>query len=475
MNNLVRTQINTMSRLTNVVLTMKHIEVLEYVYSYYEKHKVGPLYRNLLKHTGVNKENLESMFPYGLNSVYTWVGIPIHTAGHGCKKMAALTIDDFRDVYLDHNATTYLRQEVIGILQDFYGDSSSFGNPSSSTILGKKAYDRVHEARVKIADIFGVKSKEIIFTGSGSEANNMAIKGIALNRSDQCGHILSTNIEHLSVMRTLRYLEEKGFEVTYLDAGVEGVVSPKQVADNIRDDTILVTIIAANNEIGTINPICRIGEICKARNVPFMVDAVQAFGKMRFHPKEMGISLLSVSGHKIYAPKGVACLYINENLPVVPLLHGGEQEFGYRAGTENVGSIVAFGEAAVLINREMDKENERLLELRGYFMDNLRKIEPECIVNGSSSKRLPNNLNIGFPGVDSGSLLLSLNHIGVYVSAGSACSAGSREASHVIRALGVDTDRYGIIRFSTGLKTTKEDLDYLFKYLPDILNELKKK
>jgi cysteine desulfurase len=244
------------------------------------------------------------------------------------------------------------------------------------------------------------------------------------------------------------------------------------VQDHLRPDTILVTVMAANNEIGVINPIGEIGRICQAAGVPFMVDAIQAFGKMPLRPKEMGISLMSMSGHKIYAPKGVGALYINEGISLSPLIRGGGQEFGLRAGTENVGSIMAFGRAARLIEREMEAENERQLALRDFFLAELRKISLDFIVNGSLEDRLSNNLNIGFPGVDSGSLLLSLNQIGVYVSAGSACSAGSRDVSHVIRALGVDTDYYGVIRFSFGLQTSKEDLIYLFKYLPEILNQL---
>jgi len=271
----------------------------------------------------------------------------------------------------------------------------------------------------------------------------------------------------------LEYLERLGFEVMYLDVSKDGRVTAQSVNENLRDNTILVSIMAVNNEIGAINPINEIGEICQTANVPFMVDAIQGLGKIKLFPRKMGISLMTMSGHKIYAPKGVGSLYVSKEISIVPLIHGGEQEFGLRAGTENIGSILAFGLASKLACSEMEKENKRLLELRNYFLEGVRKIEPNIIVNGSLEHRTSNNLNIGFPGIDSGSLLLSLNQIGVYVSSGSACSAGSKDVSYTIKALGVDTNSFGIIRFSFGLPNTREDVEYLFKYLPTILKQLK--
>lgn len=472
MNNLVKTLINRMSKMTGTVLADEHIKVLEYAYDYYEKNKVGPLYQNIKRYTGITREDIARLFPYGLNSVYTWVGIPIHSADNLCKPLATVDIQDFRDVYLDYNATTPLRKEIVQSLIEYYEAPSSFGNPSSSTSLGKKAYDTVYNARVEIADCLGVEPGEIIFTGCGSEANNMVIKGIAFQHLERKGHIISSKIEHPSVLRTLDFLREIGFEVTCLDVDNEGRVSPQSVKGCLRKDTILVSIMAANNEIGAINPIGEIGEICHRAGVPFMVDAIQAFGKMELDPKKMGVSLFTMSGHKIYAPKGVGALYVDKGISLTNLIHGGEQESGLRAGTENVGSIMAFGQAARLMHSEMEQENSRLLDLRDFFLAELGKIAPDFIVNGSLENRLPNNLNIGFPNIDSGSLLLSLNQIGVYVSAGSACSAGSKDASHVVKALGVDTDYYGIIRFSFGLQTSKEDVEYLFRYLPAILEQL---
>jgi cysteine desulfurase len=221
------------------------------------------------------------------------------------------------------------------------------------------------------------------------------------------------------------------------------------------------------------NPIDDIGEICRQKKVPFMVDGVQAYGKIPLNPKKSGIDLLSISAHKIYAPKGIGALYVDERLELAPLIHGGEQEFERRAGTENVGFILAFGKAAALMYKERDKEIPRLKKLNQLFVKKLDEQVPGYIVNGSLKNRLPNNLNIGFPGVDSGALLLSLNQIGIYVSSGSACSSGSHEESHVIKALGVDVKKYGSIRFSFGLRTTEDDIEYLFQYLPKILEQLK--
>lgn len=472
MNNLTKTLIHRMSKATGTVLTYAHWSVLEYVYDYYEKHKVGPLYQNIKRHTGATRTDIERLFPYGLNSVYTWVGIPIHSADNLCKPLATVDVEDFREVYLDYNATTPVRKEVVQTLIAHYEAPFSFGNPSSSTNLGKRAYDAVYGARVEIADCLGVRPEEIVFTGCGSEANNMAIKGIAFRHLDEKGHIISSNVEHPAVLRTLDFLQQIGFQVTLLEVDQEGRVSAQSVQDCLRENTILVAIMTANNEIGAINPVGEIGEICRAAGTPFMTDAIQAFGKVVLAPKEMGISLLTMSGHKIYAPKGVGALYVDEQISLAKLIHGGGQEFGRRAGTENVASIAAFGQAAKLIHTEMAQENDRLLGLRDFFLTELRKIVPDSIINGPLENRLANNLNVGFPNVDSGSLLLSLNQIGVYVSAGSACSAGSKDVSHVIKALGVDTDYYGTIRFSFGLRTTREDLEYLFKYLPAILEQL---
>lgn len=473
MNNLLKAYIHRMSKVTGTTLNQTHYDILEFAHEYYLKNKVGPLYENIKKNTGASKEEIEELFPHGLNSVYTWVGIPIQSLENGCKPFAKIQPDDYREVYLDYNSTTPLRKEVVEFLKGFYSDPDLYGNPSSSSNLGEKSYEKIHEARVEIAKQLNAAPENIIFTSCGTESNNTAIKGIAFKFYEKKGHIICGRTEHSATLKTVKFLESLGYSATYIGINKEGVIDPEEVRKNIRKDTILAAFMAVNNEIGTINPIAEIGKICRERSVPFFVDAVQAYGKMKLAPKEMGISLMSMSGHKIYAPKGVGALYIDDYVSLHPLLHGGEQEFKFRGGTENVASIAAFGLASKLIHHEMERENLRLQNLQKYFIEELKKIEPGIIINGSMEKRMPNNVNAGFPGIDSGSLLLSLNQIGVYVSSGSACSAGSMETSHVIKALGVDTNKYGIIRFSLGINTTKDDLNYLFKYLPSILEILK--
>jgi cysteine desulfurase len=385
--------------------------------------------------------------------------------------MALVEIENPREVYLDSNATTPVRPEVVDALTDFFRDTRSFGNPSSSYGLGGLAYDVIDRARRRIAKCLRAEPEQIFFTGSGTEANNLAIKGVASQHAS--GHIISTNVEHPSVLSTLRVLESQGFDVTYLPVASDGTLSADAVEQAIRPDTVLVSIMAANNEIGTIYPVAEIGAVCRARKVPFHVDAIQAFGKVRLFPKESGIDILTMSGHKIYALKGVGALYLNPELALDPLIHGGGQEKGLRSGTENVAGILGMGVAAKCLRTEMDERNARYDYLRQRFLNKLKETEPDAIINGTMESRLPNNLSVGFPGVDSGSLLLSFDQIGVYVSAGSACSAGDDEISHVLEAIAVDSDRYGTIRFSFCHDTTKEDIDYLFEHLPKILSQLR--
>ncbi len=383
--------------------------------------------------------------------------------------------DSYREVYLDHNATTYLREEVVNLLVGYYKGNFGFANPSSKTKQGEKAKGLINSARNDIANALSAKSNEIIFTGSGSEANNMAIKGLAFKHLNNGGNIVTSKIEHPSVLSTLNYLESKGFSVTYLDVGKDGLVLADSVLKAIKKDTFLVSIMAVNNEIGTINPIKEIGQICRERGITFHVDAIQGFGKIPLNPGELGVSMLSISGHKIYAPKGIGALYVNSDISLDPLIHGGGQEHSLRSGTENVGHIIAFGLAAKLANNEMIKEQSRLSDLQDYFLSGIRKIEPDAIINGSLEHRVSNNLSIGFPGVISATLIINLNRAGISVSAMSACKSGWIKNSHVLKAIGSDTDNYGTLRFSFGLKTEKKDLDYLFRVLKDILRKAKSK
>lgn len=463
-----------MAGLTKTEVTAAHMKILEYAASYYEKYSVGPLYQNIKKKTGYTKKDIDQLFPHGLTSVYAWVGIPVHSTNSICKPIANIQSEHDREVYMDHSATTYLRDEVKTVLMRHLNQELHFGNPSSSTELGKQAYMIIQEARNKIGHCLKVDPMDVLFVSGGTEGNNLAIKGVAFNHLESKGHIITSKIEHPSIINSVRYLESIGFEVTWLDVTSEGTVTPESVKSSLKENTILVSIMAVNNEIGSQNPLKEIGDLCKEAGVPFMVDATQGFGKIRLHPKELGISLMTFSGHKIYAPKGVGALYIDSNIKLTPLLHGGEQEFEKRAGTENTGSILAFGKAAQLACHEMKYQWKRLEELRAIFLERLREIEPDFIINGPKENYFPYILNIGFPKIDSGALLLSLNQIGIYVSSGSACTAGSEEESHVLQAIRSNTRQYGSIRFSFGLKNTIEDLDYLFFYLPEILDYLKK-
>jgi cysteine desulfurase len=469
LHSLALTRVHHMSKVTGTELTDRHMNVLEYAWRYYRKNSVGPLYQNIRRNTGVTKAELGEIFPNGLNSVFTWIGIPIQSKEDGCKAMVSLEVDDLREVYFDHNATTPLRPEVAAAMVNFLQNPRSFGNPSSAYDVGSIAFDVIDQARRKVAAGLGVTPQEIVFAGSGTEANNLAIKGIVDRHPKGQGHIITTCVEHPSVLQVGWYLESQGHDVTYLPVRPDGTLSADDVRAAIRPDTILVTIMAANNEIGTIYPLAEIGEVCRERNVPFVVDAIQAFGKISLKPKKIGIACLTMSGHKICAPKGVGAIFIDESVELVPQTHGGGQESGLRAGTENVLGIHAMGLASELVVREMQEQTRHLLGLRAHFLEKLEAVAPDAVVNGTLENRLPNNLSIGFPGVDSGSILLSLNQIGVFVSAGSACSAGNDKHSHVLNAIGVNVSEYGTVRFSFGKATNTEDIDYLFEHLPAVL------
>lgn len=470
MQSLVKTQVYQMAKATGTALTEKHLEVLEFAWDYYRERRVGPMFNNIKRFTGVTKAELETMFPNGLISLYTWVGIPVQSTAGGCKPMAFLEVENPREVYLDNNATTPIRPEVADALVSFFKDPRSFGNPSSSYNVGSIAYETIDMARKRVAACLGVDATEIYFTGSGTEANNIAIKGIADRHGG--GHIISTAVEHPAVLETLRFLETKGFAVTYLPVQYDGTVEVDALEREIRPDTILVCIMVANNEIGTIYPFTEIGGVCRRHGIPFFADAIQAFGKIPIAPKEAGIDVLSISGHKLYAPKGTGALFIDKRTKISSTVHGGGQEMGFRSGTENVAGIMALGLAATLAHSEMDNTTREMLSLRQHFLDQLNRTVPNAVINGTLANRLPNNLSVGFPQVDSGSLLLSFNQIGVYVSSGSACSAGDDAVSHVLDAIHLDSKRYGTIRFSFGRDTAIEDINYLFEHLPSILTTL---
>ncbi|MBA4394008.1 MAG: hypothetical protein C0407_10690, partial [Desulfobacca sp.] len=297
MNNYTKALIQRLARLSGTTLTDEHFRILKFAYDYFGKHQIGPLYRNFEKQVGVNKKAVESLFPNGLHSIYAWVGIPVQSPNSPCKPVPEIQVSDYREVYLDHQATTYFRKEVVEVLTRYNKGITGFGNPSSSTLLGKQAHDLIQAARTQVAKDLNVRPDRLIFVGGGSEANNLAIKGMAFKHLGKKGQIITSRVEHPSVLESIRFLDRFGFEAHFLDVDREGRVSPQTLKDHLQANTILVAIMAANHEIGTVNPLAEIGEICRKAKVPFMTDAVQAFGRIELRPKEMGISLLSLSGH----------------------------------------------------------------------------------------------------------------------------------------------------------------------------------
>ena len=377
-----------------------------------------------------------------------------------------------KEIYLDHAATTPVRQEAIKAMQPYF--SEKFGNASSLHLFGREARDAVEDARKKIAKIINAEPEEIIFTSGGTEADNMAIKEIAFaNKSKERNEIITSNIEHDAVIESCKRLERSGFNIKYLDVNKEGIVNMNSLMKNITPKTFLVSVMHANNEIGTIQPIDEIGKICKTRKVYFHTDAVQTFCKEKIDVKKMNIDLLSASGHKIYGPKGIGFLFIKKGTNIQPLLDGGGHEFGMRSGTENVPAIVGFAKAAELAEKEMQKENLRLKKLRDKLIKSILKIKGSML-NGSASKRLSNNVNVSFSGVEGEGIILKLDKQGIAASTGSACSSKSLEPSHVLIALGLShLEAHGSLRLTLGKSNTDKDSNYLLSVLPKIIEELR--
>ncbi|MBU0461339.1 MAG: cysteine desulfurase NifS [Nanoarchaeota archaeon] len=373
-------------------------------------------------------------------------------------------------IYLDNAATTKIRDEVVKAMEPFYQEK--YGNPGSFHDIGREAKEAVEEARQKTASILHCVPEEIIFTGGGTESCNLAVKGIALNKKK--GHIITQKTEHHAILHPCGWLEKQGFKVTYLDVDKEGCVSAKDVEKEIRPDTILVSIMYANNEIGTIYPIKEIAQVCKKKNVLFHTDACQAGKELSLDVDELGVDMMTLNGSKMYGPKGVGMLYIKRGIMIEPLVHGGPQEFRKRAGTENVPGIVGFAKALELAQKERQKEAKRMKELRDHMINSLLKI-PNSRLNGpKGEKRLANNINISFQGVEGESIILYLNEHGICASTGSACSSGSLEPSHVITSIGQDKDYiHGSVRFSLGHYNTKKDVDEVIKVLPGIIEKLR--
>jgi cysteine desulfurase len=375
-----------------------------------------------------------------------------------------------RRVYLDHNASTPVHPEALAEMLPYF--SEKFGNPSSIHALGREAHDAVETARERIAAFLRVAPAEVVFTSGGTESDNLALKGLALARGR--GHLITSQIEHHAVLRTCQALEAQGFAVTYVEVDGDGRVDPEAVARAVRPDTLAISVMHANSEVGTIQPIAEIGRIARARGVPFHVDAVQTFGKLPLDVEALGVDLLSFSAHKVYGPKGVAGLWIRKRTKMVAVQHGGEHERHRRAGTENVPGIVGFGKAVEVRARDMAAEAERLATLRTRFWDGLRARVPEVRLSGHPVERLPGTASLLVRGVESESLVLGLDLAGIAVSAGSACTSGSVEPSHVLAAMGVPLEwAMGAVRCSLGRSTTAEDIDATLDALEPLVRRLR--
>lgn len=378
-----------------------------------------------------------------------------------------------RKVYLDNNATTRMREEVLEAMLPYYKDI--YGNASSVHEFGRRARRAIDDAREKLAHALGASSpEEVIFTSGGTESDNFAIKGVAHALKSKGGHIITSSIEHHAVLKTCKFLEKEGFEVTYLHVDKDGIIDLDELRRSITDKAILISIMYANNEMGTVEPIEEIGKLAKAKGVYFHTDAVQAVGKIPFEVKNLNTEIVSMSGHKIYGPKGIGALYIRKGTKIRPQMHGGHHEMNKRAGTENVAGIVGLGKAAELAKKEVLEEAKKLKELRDYLYNGITSNIEDVTLNGHPDKRLPNTLNVGFKYLEGESIILNLDMEGVAVSTGSACTSGTLEPSHVLTAMGVDpADTQGSIRFSLGRDNSKEEMDYVLGVLPPIIKRLR--
>lgn len=373
---------------------------------------------------------------------------------------------------MDYSATTPVKKEVLDEMLPYYTDY--FGNPSSLYDVGTDSKMALDVARRRVAKLIGARPEEVFFTSCGSEADNWALFGVTDALREKGNHVITTAIEHHAVLHSGEYLEKHGFEVTYLPVQSNGMVEIKEFENAITDKTVLASIMCVNNEVGTVQPIKELAEIAHKHGVTFHTDAVQALGNVDCDVEKLGVDLMSMSGHKIYAPKGVGALYIRKGTKISNFLYGGAQESKHRAGTENVAGIVAFGKAAELADVNFDEHVKHLSELRDYMMAEIEKRIPDVYLNGDKEHRHPGNLNVTFKKIEGESILLMLNHMGISVSTGSACSSKSLEPSHVLTALGVnEEDIHGTIRFTVGDFTTKEDVDYVLDTLEEIVARLR--
>ena len=362
--------------------------------------------------------------------------------------------------YFDNAATTKVKEEVL--IEMFPYFMESYGNPSSMYSLGRRNKRAIEDARHKVANLIGCNQHEVYFTSGGSESDNMAIKGFAYANKNKGNHIITSKIEHHAVLETCENLEKQGFEVTYLNVDKEGKVDLEQLVNSIKENTILISIMFANNEIGTIQPITDISKIAKSRNITFHTDAVQAVGNVAINVKKLNVDMLSLSSHKIYGPKGIGALYVKEGIGLDKFINGGHQEKNLRAGTENVPGMVGLGEACKIANKELTNHIRHLKELRDYYVSRLKEEVEEIKINGSLTDRLPGNINVSFKDIDASTMLIKLDEFGICASAGSACNTGSTEPSHVLTSIGLEPNyANGALRVTFGDDNTKDDVDFL--------------
>ena len=375
-------------------------------------------------------------------------------------------------IYMDHAATTYTSKEVLNEMLPFF--TEHFGNPSSVHQFGREVKKSIDVARDRVAKAIGALPEEIYFTAGGSEADNLAIKGVAYANKSKGNHIITTKIEHPAVLETCEQLEKEGFEVTFLDVDHYGLVNPEDVRKAIKDNTILISVMYANNEIGTIQPISEIAKIANEKKIYFHTDAVQAIGSIRINVQEQKIDMLSMAGHKFYGPKGIGALYVRKGVKLVSIIHGGSQERKRRAGTENVPGIIGIGKAIELAYQKFDENNSRITMLRDRLINGIMAKVPHTRLNGHPENRLPNNTSFCFEFIEGESLLLNLDLKGIAGSSGSACSSGSLEPSHVLLAIGLTHEiAHGSLRLSLGEVNTEEDIDYVLQVLPEIVDRLR--
>jgi cysteine desulfurase len=376
-------------------------------------------------------------------------------------------------IYMDHSATSPVDPEIFKAMEPYF--VNSYGNASTLYSLGREARKAMEDGRMKVASLIGADPTEVIFTSGGTESDNIAIKGTAYKLRKKGNHIITSNIEHPAVDETCKYLEKNGFEVTYLPAGEEGIVKVEDLEKAITDKTILITIMHANNEIGTVQPIKEIGEVARKYKIYFHTDAVQSVGKIPVNVDDLNVDMLSLSSHKLYGPKGIGALYVKKGVRLEPIIHGGGHEKGLRPGTENVAGIVGIGKACEIAEENMDENINKISSIRDKIIEKVLSEVEQSYLNGHPTKRLPNNINFRFTGIEGESLVLHLDAKGIAASTGSACSSKKLEPSHVLMALGLkEVDAHGSLRLTLGKENKDEEIDYVVESIKDTVSTLRK-